>query len=405
MEEREYALSVLTRVFQEGGYASLIMREADHTDLNMAAVTEMVYGTIRNYDLLEYQWRIYAKGRVKKKVSLLLDLSVYQLFFMDHSQDYAVVNEMVKLAGAHEKGFVNAILHKVLQEGVRRPEGEDLQKAAIETSHPLWILQMWKAHYGLETALKTAYADQKRAAVYGRINTLKTSREKLEADPHFHFHNDLCFTYDGVLSHSACFERGEVVIQDIHSADVVTHLKLKPGLKVLDACAAPGTKTQEMAMFMEDQGEITACDLYEPRVDLIASLMKKTGTHCVKTRVRDASDGKDLEAESYERILCDVPCSGLGDLRHKPEIRLHASPADIDTLVKTQRKILEASWPALKKEGYLLYSTCTLNRKENEKQIEGFLKDHPEAELIEEKTVFPFEEDGDGFYHALLKRH
>lgn len=396
MNERETALLILNRVFNEHAYISLVMRQlkTDHAPY----ISELVYGTVRNHDLLEYQWRHLAKGHVRTKTALLLDMACYQLFFMKDEAVYAVVNEMVELAGK-DRGFVNAVLHAVIQQGLIHADS-----LAVETSHPQWLLSLWKAHYGDEIMQKTAAADQERALVFGRINSLKISSKKLKQDPRIHFINDISFTYDGNLIKTDYFSKGEVLIQDIHSSEVIMDIDVKAGMKVLDLCAAPGTKTQGMAALMQNKGEIIAADLNANRLSLIDDLMARTGTSIVKTVQNDALKENTFGSGVFDRILCDVPCSGLGVLRHKPEIRYHISPERLDELVRTQKKILDNAAGYLKTGGKLVYSTCTLNKKENERQIQSFLRNHPDFHLISEMTRFPFEDNGDGFYHAVLKK-
>lgn len=405
MEQRKYILDVLMRVFQEGGYASLIMRESPLKREDMGFVSEVVYGTIRNYDFLEYQWRSYAKTHVKKKIALLLDMSIYQLQFLDGVPAYAVINEAVELAGKSEKKFVNAILHNVEKRGQIYPAGNDLNALAVTTSHPMWLVKMWKAHYGEEVTRKLMEEDQERPYVFGRLNTLKMKKEELERSDKVRFLNDISFLYKGILSRTSMFTEGKVVIQDLNSAETVRYLDVKPGMKVLDLCAAPGTKSQEIAMFMENKGELIACDLYEHRTGLISQLMERTGVTICRTEVNDASKDRPGWHDAFDRILIDAPCSGLGDLRHKPEIRLHLKPEDLDAIVSLQKKILNTGSQYLKDGGILVYSTCTLNKKENEKQTAGFLSAHPDFELVEEKTIFPFENGGDGFYMAKIRRN
>jgi 16S rRNA (cytosine967-C5)-methyltransferase len=175
-------------------------------------------------------------------------------------------------------------------------------------------------------------------------------------------------------------------------------------MEVLDLCAAPGTKSQEIAMFMKNQGKIIACDLYEKRTHLIQDLMTKTGVTICETMVNDATIDKPKWHDQFDRILIDAPCSGLGDLRHKPEIRLHLKPEDLDEITKVQKDILTAAAPYLKQDGILVYSTCTLNKKENENQVKTFLQAHSDYALLEEKTIFPYENGGDGFFMAKLQR-
>jgi 16S rRNA (cytosine967-C5)-methyltransferase len=200
------------------------------------------------------------------------------------------------------------------------------------------------------------------------------------------------------------FAQGKYVIQDIHAARAAVLLDVQPGMKVLDACAAPGTKTQELAMFMNNEGQVISCDLYPQRAALIQQLMARTGVTIADVQVKDASLEGQFAEGSFDRILLDVPCSGLGDLKHKPEIRWHVQPQDLDQITKIQKRILHANAAYLKTGGILVYSTCTLNRKENEGMIQWFLKEHPGFVREEERTYFPFEDDGDGFYAAKLRK-
>lgn len=396
MDARSYALDVLVRVFGEHGYAGLLMRnESGLADKDKRFVSTLVYGTIRNYTLLEAQWKKYAKRKVRLKTALNMDMAVYQMFFLDKVPDYAIVNAAVSMADEKEKGFVNALLHKVQKQGFVQYEEE-----AVRYSHPEWIIGLWKAHYGEEVTKKILESDQKPSTTFGRINTLKADKKELEK--RYTFVNDISFTSDVPIQETEDFARGKVLIQDIHSSMVPAFLCVQPGMQVLDACAAPGTKTQEIAMLMENEGEIIASDIYEARVHLIGQLMEKTGVTIVKAVVNDACKKDVYALECFDRILLDVPCSGLGDLSHKPEIRWHLLPENIDALLKTQREILLANAPYLKKGGMMVYSTCTLNKKENEKQIAWFLKEHPDFTLLCEKTMFPFEDGGDGFYMAQL---
>lgn len=404
MKSRQYILDVLLRVFQEHGYASLIMRDNTMSREDMPFISEVVYGTIRNYDMLEYQWRSYSRGHVKKKIALLLDMSIYQLQYLDGVPEYAVISEAVEMTGMYEKTFVNAVLRNVAKRGQIFPQDKTLESLAIKTSHPLWLLQMWKAHYGEEITYKLCTEDQERPYVFGRINTLKIKKEELDKGERIRFLNDISFIYQGILSRTSMFEEGKVLIQDVNSAETVKYLDVHPGMQVLDLCAAPGTKSQEIAMFMKNQGKIIACDLYEKRIHLIRDLMQKTGVTICTTMVNDATVDQKKWHESFDRVLIDAPCSGLGDLRHKPEIRLHLKPENLDDIINIQKDILSAAASYVKSDGILVYSTCTLNKKENENQVKLFLQAHNEYTLLEEKTSFPYENGGDGFFMAKLQR-
>lgn len=396
MNERELALDVLYRVFHEDAYASLLLKRVKD-EANIAFVSHVVYGVIRNRTYLEYQWKQYAK-HTKLKTALIIDIGVYQMFFMNQ-KDYVVINETVKLANKNDAKFVNAILRKVQSEG--RKDSEDL---SIQYSHPQWMIDMWNAHYGMDTARKILEADQVIPQVYGRINPLKISKEALEKDPAVHFIDENSFWMDTPIQHTSYFQNGEVLIQNPSSLFPCFALDVKDHMKVLDCCASPGTKTQLISAWMHNTGEIDACDYYEQRVGLIDDLLEKCDCRNVKTKVCDARVPV-FEKESFDRILCDVPCSGMGDLKHKPEIRWHLKPEDIDELVSLQEKILDNVSAYLKQGGILVYSTCTLNKKENTSQIRKFLNRHEDFSLLEEKTIFPFEKNHDGFYYAkLVKR-
>ncbi len=406
MTAREYILSVLKQVIYEGGYASLLLREKRNlfSSEDNAFISETVYGTLRNYALLNKQWKEYAKHSVRRDTAILLNMSIYHLFFLDKIPTYAVINEAVELSQKRDKAFVNAVLRKVSEKGLVLNEDNTLEALSENTSHPLWILQMWKAHYGEDVARKIAEFNQTRSLVYGRINTIKCDKKELLEDEKIHFVNDYVFTYDGILTNTDYFKEGKVLIQDLSSSLIPTLLDVAKGMKVLDACSAPGTKTQEIAMLMDNDGEIIAQDIYEKRVQLIEHLMLKTGVSIVKTAVQDSSVLNEDYINQFDRVLLDAPCSGLGDLRHKAEIRFHLKPENIDELVSLQSKLLDVNARYVKENGILLYSTCTLNKKENEKQIQSFLKSHQEYELLEEKTLFPYIENSDGFYYAKMRK-
>ena len=404
MSVRAEVLNILERVFRQHGFASLLLRKADISKEEMGLASEIVYGTIRNKTLLEEQWRPFTK-HVKPRVAALLNMSVYQLLFLDSIPSYAVIFEAVELAGKSEKEFVNAVLRKAQKQGLKKPEGNTIEELAVLTSHPLWILQLWKAHYGFETMKEIALHNQEPSLVYGRVNALKCKKTDIAQIPDVRMLEDDCFFYAGVLQRTELFSKGMVLIQDRHSQKVVRKLDVLPGMQVLDACAAPGTKTQQIACLMKNQGKIIATDLYEARCHLIDELMNRTGVSIVSTKQNDATITGAFTEESFDRILIDAPCSGLGDLSHKPEIRWHLETTSIDELVRTQESILDASAEYLRVGGILVYSTCTLNRKENEQQIKKFLAKHSNYVLLEEETLFPMVDDADGFYYAKLKRN
>ncbi len=400
MSVRKIAFECLKQVFLEKKYANLVLREAlNQVDVKeRGKITQIVYGTLRNYRYCRFQWEHFSKKKTQDKAAILLDMSVYQLFMMKNEPDYAVVNEAVNLADKSMKGFVNAVLHQVV-----RQKEINCDDISIQTSHPKWMYNLWSAHYGKDIARRICEENQKEAEVQGRINTLKITKEELQKEKDIHFIDDEAFTADFNLIHHDYFKEGKIIIQDYSSQQVVNYLDTHPNMKVLDCCAAPGTKTSQIAMKMKNEGEIFAGDIHEHRVTLLNELMDKLGVKIVKGKVWDATNlEKEFDENSMDRILADVPCSGLGVLKRKPEIKWVCTPESIDEICKIQKEILKTVSKFLKPGGILVYSTCTLNKKENEKQIQSFLEENKDFECIEEKTIFPYEGIGDGFYIAKM---
>ena len=394
MDRRKTAYDILYRVFHEHGFESLMMRDLSADQQDLAFVSQLVYGTIRNRSFLQYQWQDLVK-KAGRKSEVLLDMACYELFFM-RAPAYAIIDEANRLASKKDRGFVNAVLRKAAKRGM--VESDD---PSIAYSMPMWIIRLWNAHYGSERCEMMLKEFQQRSFVYGRWNPLKGDQKTLADKDHYTWIDAWSFKADIPLQKTRDFAEGKIVIQNPSSLVPVWMMDVKPGMKVLDTCASPGTKTQLMAALMEDSGHVTACDLYSHRLSLINQLMEKTGVHIVNTQVRDASILMESEKEAYDRVLCDVPCSGLGDLRHKPEIRWHLTPEDMDEIIALQQRILETSSLYVRNGGRIVYSTCTLNNRENGRQVAAFLKNHPEFELIEEKTIFP-DEFHDGFYAACM---
>ncbi|MBW9212365.1 MULTISPECIES: 16S rRNA (cytosine(967)-C(5))-methyltransferase RsmB [Terrabacteria group] len=397
MKEREVIVQILEKVLYDHAYASLSLKKLK-VDGSIGFVTEVVYGTLRHYFLLQEQYKAFVK-KVKKKIDVLFVMAIYQHHFMK-VPDYAIVNTSVELVKSQEKSFVNAVLRKVFQADWIEPRGNEPKDLALRYSHPEWLIRLWLAQYGLEKTLEILEENQKPSKVYGRINPFLAKKEDFKD---FTFYENECVSYEGNILSTKAFQSHQVLIQDRHSQLVVPELDLRSGLSVLDACASPGTKSQQIATYMDNEGEIISCDIYPHRLELINQLSQQTGTKIIHTLKQDAGCLRSDWLNHFDRILLDVPCSGLGDLSHKPEIRYHISPNSLDEIQQLQAKILEINVQYLKEDGILVYSTCTLNQKENHKQIQNFLDKHEEVQLVSEKTLFP-KEGSDGFYYAKLRR-
>lgn len=410
MEMRQWIWNALKQVMLHGAYSNLYLKEhlGELDPKDRALATRIFYGTLQNAAYCEACWKRFAKTRVSGSLGVLLTFSVYQLLFLDKVPDYAAVDGAVQLARKKSRSsadFVNAILRRVLEEPLPEPESEE-ERLALQTSLPLWIIRMWTKQYGWDAAREMAESSVDTLPVYVRINPLRMSEEEAElaglnkADILEKPMNDLYIYPGDGLEQAEAYRRGQVSVQDPGSYAIACLAAPEPGQTVLDVCAAPGTKTMAMAEQMKGQGEITALDLHPHRAALIAQDAARLGfSDLVTAQARDATDLSGLG--EYDVVLCDVPCSGYGVLARKPDMKLHLSMETMDTLIPLQKKLLEQAALHTKPGGRLVYSTCTMNKKENEKQVQAFLQSHPDFVLQEEKTLFPNAQHN-GFYMAEL---
>lgn len=414
MSTRSEAFLILKTILLDQEYSNLSLRERlKHIDeQHRPFVTQVVYGTLENFMLVRYAWETYVEKLPRKDVCVLLDMSVYQLLCMEHKADYAIVNEMVEICKHHiSKGsanLVNAVLRKVIKQGMPPLPSDPKEALSIETSHPLWLIHMWTAQYGEEVCTRICKENLLPRKSSARVNTLKISREELLAqDENFRVSEvsaDGVIYQQGSIASTTWFQEGYIAIQDEASQLVAQLLDPQPNERILDVCSAPGTKACHIAQKMQNEGYILCGDIHEHRVELIRSGAERLGITCMEARVMDALELQGVEEASFDRVLCDVPCSGYGTLSRKSDIKVFMQSNDMDTLIPIQAGILRKSAQMVKPDGILVYSTCTLNKKENEKQVAAFLKEHPNFTLLEERTIFPFTYACDGFYMAKMKR-
>ena len=399
VKERKLAYESLVKIMIEGKYSNLVLR---FNRENTPFVTQLVYGTLRNYRLLRYSWSQKVSRQPAGKLAVLLDMAAYELLMMD-SPDYAVIDEAVDIAhdfGKSQAGFVNGVLRKL--------SPEDLKTAdpAIRTSHPDWLWALWKAHYGEEVGMRIMEADLDEPKVGLRINRKLMNAEQLSRMKGFTPATVAgAFYYDGNILETEVYRRNQVIIQSESSQEVVRAMDIQPGMRVLDLCAAPGSKSLQIAEQLNGKGEVVANELYESRTQLIRENAIRYGYENIRTI---SADGREiamrLEPGSFDAVLLDAPCSGLGTLKHKPEIKIRITPEDLDDIIALQKELLDEAALMVRKGGELMYSTCTLNRKENDRQVESFLKDHPDFRLKLNKTVYPFDYQSDGFFYGLMVR-
>ncbi len=409
---RTVAYSILCDVYLNGQFANLALKQRlqSRTDQDKNLISALVYTTLRHQIAARAQWIDLVETKPKEKIGLILDLAVIQLFYFDKLPEYAVVDESVALAKKDHissSGLVNAILRKVVDRG-RQPlvAADEIATQALNLSIPLWIYKLWVKQYGLETAYKIAAAMNQEGQLCARINTLKTDPSVIFADPSVTKGSlsPLAIHCSSSLLNSDWFKEGKIVIQDESSQLVAFFTGVKENDRVLDLCSAPGSKSTAMAALMNNTGSIVACDLYGSRLELVQQQADRLGVTNLSTLCIDGRKIQDQGLDLFDVVLVDAPCSGLGVLRHKPDIKVHLKPETLDELITLQAQLLDAAAMMTKVNGLLTYSTCTLNRKENEFQVSRFVKDHSNYVLIEEKLILPQEWDSDGFYMAKLKR-
>lgn len=414
---RKEAYKILYEVLYNNGYSNILLQKrlADYSKEDKALITNIVYGTLQNYDLLRYQLN---NEKIDRKSLVIILMSLYQKYFLDKIPDYAIISEALKLSkevsSRQQAQFINAILKQTFSKELEYAHTDDyLKDLAINYSHPLWLVKMINKQYGEEVLVKYLQENNASSKIHLRYNVLSKAEEKVSADPlvkEFEDNNliiDNAYLYLGKdIANFDLYLEGIMSVQDLSSQQVGYFLNPKPFDKVLDMCAAPGSKTSHLAEIMNNQGEIKAYDLHEHKIGLINNQAKRLGIDIIKAESYDAT--KLLEKEevnSFDRILCDAPCTGLGVIKRKPEIKFQDISTSMDSIIAIQEQLLQQAYLLLKPGGTLVYSTCTINKKENEKQIEKLLSEHDDLKLIEEKNIFNFESHGDCFYMAKLVKN
>ena len=417
---RLIAVNALIKVNKENAYSNITLDKylscTDISDKDKALATTLFYGVLDRKITIDYVISKFSKTPVKKLSPITAEairIAIYQLLFLERIPESAAVNESVNIVKrskeARNSGFVNAVLRNIIRNPVELPSGDSVKELSVRYSCPEWIIESFIADYGKENAVELLKSGNEAPPVILRVNTLKTDakglitallEEGITAREHEFIENALVLENGFDIRQSNLYKKGFYHIQDTASQLIVTKLSLKSGERVFDLCAAPGGKSFTMAEIMGDKGEIVACDLYEKRVNLIDKGAKRLGLNSIKPQVSDATAfNKDLSL--FDAILCDVPCSGLGVLRRKPEIK-YKNVGDFTDLQKIQREILSNAVNYLKENGRILYSTCTLRRAENEEMIADFLKENKNFTLEYEHTFMPHIDGTDGFYCALL---
>ena len=398
---RKISYEILNEVIVKKRHAHLVLKEYELEANEQAFVSALVYSVLQNKMYLEYQYEDLVKRKPNNRVNIILLMASAQLFKMDKIPDYALVNEYVdlskKVKEKHSAGFINAVLNQMVKRGERLPDLNTIEGVSLYNSMPLWILKLLQSQYSFSFAKDYAEYVQSIKPTYAWVNKLKIDT----IDAEYFIDKDLGIV-DPSVFRTSLLDEAKLVIQDINSQAVVDLMPIKEDMRILDCCCAPGTKTLRIANALNNTGEIVGVDVHQSRVDVTIDLMKRANVKNAEILLADAQEVSF--AKEFDMALIDAPCSGLGVLSHKHDLRYNIKPEDLDDLERLQANILDNVAKYIKKEAYLFYATCTLNKKENERQIERFLERHENFELVFEKTFDPLLTKGDGFYVAQCRK-
>src|SRR5579885_162948 len=437
---RRAASEILRRVEEEGAFAAPLL--ASQTDVlsaeDRALCYELTLGVLRRQLWLDRVIEHFA-GRASEEldapVRRALRLGLYQLRFLTRVPASAAVNESVKLVHAARlrsaAPFVNAVLRRATREPDFDPAAnvtDPLERVSVETSHPAWLVARWAEAFGLEEAEAFARANNQTAPASFRVNTLRAGASELI--------NELraagiavaasnvapnAWRVEGGAGASGALRRlageGRIYLQDEASQLVAHVLGARAGERVLDACAAPGSKTTQIATHAEDRAHVVAGDLHEHRLRVVREACARLGVGSVTAVALNAETGLPFEDGAFDRVLVGAPCTGTGTLRHNPEIRWRLAPENISELASVQARILSEAARVVRRGGRLVYSTCSVEREENEGVVAEFLRARGEFRQVEATHAparllltsgaarpWPHSDDVDGFFVAAVER-
>lgn len=436
---RKSALKILIKIEKDGAYSNIALnnqlKEDNTTGVDASFCSALVYGVLERKILLDYIIRQYTSLRLKKietPVLNILRMGILQIAFMDKVPESAAVNESVKLAKGMRlnkaSGFINGVLRSFVRAGCayKLPDknSDRAMYYSVYYSMPKNIVNLWLNAYGEENTLSILENLTGRPPVSVRVNTLKTTASKLKESFERsgigvqrvqEMDNALLLSHTGAIENTSQYRQGLFHVQDTASQLCCELLTPKENMLVYDFCSAPGGKAFTMAELMNNKGAIKAFDMYEHKVKLINNGAYRLGIENIKAAVANALEDKKLPPA--DRILCDVPCSGLGIIRRKPEIR-YKQDLGIDTLPQLQYDILCSCAKHLKSGGILAYSTCTLNPDENENNVKRFLREHSQFQPLKISikddimnkigsmdnavTLLPQKNGSDGFFISLF---
>jgi len=429
------AVQILQRIEEEKAYANLVMQKSLHdlTDPRERQLTTLlVNGTLKNRLTLDYALRRHLRkplSQLPHEVRWILRISTFQILYLSRIPEAVAINEGVELTKKHQGKYtslVNSVLRRVFEGGwdISWPskEREPIRYLSLRYSHPEWMVKRWLKRYGMTDTEALCQANNEPAPIWIRTNTLKISREGLqerleregvkvtlgERVP-----ESLVIEEFGSLDKLPSFQEGLFTVQD-ESSQLIAHvLNPQAGQKVLDACGAPGGKTTHLAQRMENRGEILAFDIHPHKVKLIEDLSARLGITIIRPQAGDARELAGVEDSSCHKVLVDAPCSGLGVIRRRADMRWHKEEEEIKALPELQLALLERAAQCVATDGELVYSTCTIEPEENFEVVKAFRAKYPEFTPVNLAEGFPYslksEQDmkqaAKGFLQILPHKH
>ena len=433
MNGREAAVRALLAWEKRGAWSDAyldgLFRREKLPERERALAQRLCCGVIQNLTALDFYLAPYVRGSLQSPVQAILRCAVYQLAFLDRIPPSAAVDTAVEMAKSMANPaaarVVNAILRRLTSAPLPSlPQGGDAESLAVRYSHPLWLTQLWLDRLGEADCRRLLAADNEIPPTALRVNRLRGTAEEVSAaltEENAVFSPlpplpDFFALKEGRAADLSVFRRGMVTVQDPAAALPVLCAEVKPGMRVLDACAAPGGKTFLLAQEMEDRGEILACDLHPNKLERLRAAADRLRIRCVRTQAADARKPAVEWKNAFDLVLADVPCSGMGVIRKKPEIRWKPRE-ELADLPGIQLAILRSLGDCVRPGGQLVYSTCTLLEAENEAVTAAFLAERgdfraepihlpaPLGDIPEgRRTLWPFEYGTDGFYLCRMIR-
>ena len=431
---RNCALKALIQFRREKSWTDLYLKNSlsQLSSEDAALATAITYGVLQNMSLIDFYIAHYSSIKLNKIMPQVLDAlrcGVYQILFMDRIPPFAAVNETVTLVKKHGNpragAFANAVLRKIVSakdDLPPVPKNNPITYLATAYSHPEWFVKKLADQFGFDEAAQIIEANNKEAPLYIRVNTLKTDSDSLIDMLNKQgitalkcgLDNALLCKGEKPLHLTDEFKSGLFYIQDLASQLAVSLLDPNPGDSLVDMCSAPGGKSITAAQYMNNKGSVKAFDIHEHKINIIEQNAKKYGTSIIKAAVNDSSVFVPELTATADKVICDVPCSGLGIIRKKPDIRFKDANSILD-LPDIQLRILKNAASYLKPGGRLLYSTCTVIREENTDIITKFLGENPDFSLVPFDTpitgntpgyitLLPHRHNCDGFFIAVLDR-